>query len=76
MKGLKKLHTMKNVYPLNMEDMNLDQKHSDLQYLMLLINNRSGSIKERGFSDDRKQREYTKKEETYAPTVSMEALML
>ena len=43
---------------------------------MLFTKKRSGSIKERGCDDFRKQHDYTKKEETYAPTVSTEALMI
>ena len=67
---------MKTFDPLNMEDINREQNQTALRYPMFLTKKRSGQIKARGCSDGRKQQEYITKEETYAPTVSTEALIL
>ena len=55
MKELKQLHTIKNVNPLNMEDITREQKHSAPQYLVFLTNKRSVRNKERGCSDGHKK---------------------
>ncbi len=52
------------------------QRKDALQYLMFLKKKRCGRIKGRGCADGRKQRAYMSKEDTSAPTVSIEALML
>ena len=76
MKELNQPHTIKTVDPLNMENMTIENKSSALRYLMFLTKKRIGRIKARGCADYSKQREYMTKEETYAPTVSAEALMI
>jgi hypothetical protein len=53
-----------------------EEKHKALQYLMFLKKKRCGRIKGRGCADGRKQRIYKTKEETTAPTVAVESLML
>ena len=73
---LKELQTMINGDPLNMEDMTREKKQSALQYLMLLTKKRSDQIKAIVCADGCKQQEYITEEETYAPTVYTEALMI
>lgn len=53
-----------------------DQRKAALKYLMFLKQKRCGRIKGRGCADGRKQRLYKSKEETSAPTISVEALFL
>jgi hypothetical protein len=52
------------------------EKSDALQYLMFLKQKRCGKIKGRGCADGRKQRIYKTKEDTSAPTVATESLML
>ena len=52
------------------------QKHKSLQYLMFLKQKKSVEINARGCADGRKQRGYVLKENSSAPTVSNEALLL
>jgi Reverse transcriptase (RNA-dependent DNA polymerase) len=53
-----------------------EERYRALQYLMFLKKKRCGKIKARGCADGRKQRLYKTKEETSAPTVSIESVML
>ena len=53
-----------------------DQKRASLRYLMFLTKKRCGGIKARGCAGGRKQRETTTKEESSAPTVAIESVML
>jgi Reverse transcriptase (RNA-dependent DNA polymerase) len=53
-----------------------EEKRRTLMYLMFLKKKRCGMIKARGCADGRKQRLYKSKEETSAPTVAVESLML
>jgi hypothetical protein len=52
------------------------EKHRPLHYLMFLKKKQCGKLKGRGCADGRKQRVYKAKEETSAPTVAIEPLML
>jgi hypothetical protein len=53
-----------------------DEKRRSLKYLMFLKQKRCGRIKGQGCANGRKQRIYKTKEETSAPTVSVESLFL
>jgi Reverse transcriptase (RNA-dependent DNA polymerase) len=53
-----------------------EERHRALQYLMFLKQKRCGRIKARGCADGRKQRVYKGKEETSAPTVAIESVLL
>jgi hypothetical protein len=65
---LQQLHNLKALAPGNGNKMTHIEKNRDLvQYLMFLKKKRNGTIKGRGCADGRKQREYTKKEDTSAP---------
>ena len=62
--------------PENADEMTMSQKKVALQYIMSLKQKRRGKIKGRGCADGRKQRENLTKDDTSAPTVAMEALLL
>ena len=53
-----------------------EEKRDSLQYLMFLKKKQCGRIKGQGCADRRKQHVYKTKEETSAPTVSIESLFL
>ncbi len=53
-----------------------EEKRRALMYLMFLKKKRCGRIKGRGCADGRKQRVYKRKEETSAPTVAIESVMI
>ena len=58
------------------ESLTCEQSLKALQYLMFVTKKRCGRIKARGCADGRKQRAYKSKNETSAPTVAIESLML
>ena len=64
------------MYPKNADEMTKCQKKAALQYLMFLRRKGCGKINGRGCADRIKQREYLTKDDTSAPTVAMEALLL
>ena len=70
------LETRKVMEPIDGNEMTREEKRVCLQYLMFLKQKRSGRIKGRGCADGQKQREFTTKEESSAPTISTEALFL
>ncbi len=53
-----------------------EERYRALLYLMFLKEKRCGKVKARGCADGRKQRLYKSKEETSAPTVATESVML
>jgi hypothetical protein len=73
---MQQLHDRDVIEPKKANMLTRDEKRKALQYLMFLTNKRCGQIKGRGCADGRKQRIYKTKEETSAPTVAIEALML
>jgi hypothetical protein len=73
---MQQLHDRKVILPRAAHMLTREEKHKALHYLMFLKKKRCGRIKGRGCADGRKQRIYKTKEETSAPTVATEALML
>eukprot|EP00957_Ditylum_brightwellii_P046792 3551275-Ditylum_brightwellii.AAC.1 len=61
---------------VDVKSLTRDQKISALRYLMFLKEKRFGEVKGRGCADGRKQRVYKTKDETHAPTVSIEAIFI
>jgi len=76
LKEMKQLDYMDVCEPVAPEDMSTQERKRALRYLMFLKEKRDGKIKGRGCVDGRPQREYTAKEESTAPTVSIEAFMI
>ena len=62
--------------PVGKFDLTAEERKGALRYLMFLKEKRCGTIKGRGCADGRKQRDYMTKQETSAPTVATEALIL
>lgn len=75
-KELRQLLYREVMHPVNIKSLTREQKLSALRYLMFLKEKRSGEVKGTGCADGRKQRVYKTKEETHAPTVSMEAMFI
>jgi hypothetical protein len=75
-KEMQQLHDRSVIQPRMAHMLTRDEKRASLQYLMFLKKKRCGRIKGRGCADGRKQRVYKTKEETSAPTVSVESLFL
>jgi hypothetical protein len=76
LKEMKQLHDRKTIRPRASKDLTRQEKCRALAYLMFIKEKRCGTIKARGCADGRKQRLYKGKEETSAPTVRTESLML
>ena len=75
-KEMKQLDDRNVIKPVMYHTLTSDERYRALQYLMFLKKKRCGTIKGRGCADGRKQRLYKSKNETSAPTVSIEAFML
>lgn len=75
-KEMKQLDERGVIRPCMADSLTREEKHRALQYLMFLKKKRCGMIKGRGCADGRKQRLYKSKNETSAPTVAIESLML
>eukprot|EP00957_Ditylum_brightwellii_P011334 857140-Ditylum_brightwellii.AAC.1 len=73
---LQQLHDRMVMSPKKPENVTKQERKESLQYLMFLKKKRCGQIKGRGCADGRKQQVYTHKDDTRAPTVATEALML
>jgi len=73
---MQQLHDRDVIEPKKSSMLTREEKHKALHYLMFLKKKRCGRIKARGCADGRKQRIYKTKEETSAPTVAIESLML
>jgi hypothetical protein len=58
------------------KEMMEQERHDALQYLMFLKEMCCGTIKGHRCTDQRKQREYARKEETSLPIVAIKSLML
>ena len=75
-KEMKQFHDRGVISPINPLTMTREEKNQALTYLMFLKEKRTGDIKGRGVADGRKQRLWKTKEETAAPTVMIESVML
>jgi hypothetical protein len=73
---LSRVHNQGVLAPKDAKDLSRAEKKAALEYLMFLKKKCCGKIKGGGYTDSRKQREYTSKEDASSPTVSIEALML
>ena len=73
---MKQLHDRGVIQPKLANMLTQEEKRRSLQYLMFLKKKRCGCIKGQGCVDGCKQRIYKTKEETSAPTVSIESLFL
>jgi hypothetical protein len=73
---MQQLHDRDVIEPKKANLLTQGEKNKALHYLMFLKKKRCGRIKGRGCADGRKQRIYKTKEETSAPTVAIESLML
>jgi hypothetical protein len=73
---MQQLHDRGVIKPRAAHMLTRKEKHDALQYLMFLKRKRCGRIKGRGCADGRKQRIYKTKEDTSAPTVATESLLL
>ena len=73
---MQQLHDHDVIVPKHASMLTQEEKRCSLQYLMFLKQKRCGCIKGRGCADGWKQRVYKTKEETSAPTVSIESLFL
>ena len=76
LKDIKQLHNRMLINPKNTHDMSKDHKKRALQYLIFLKQKRCINMKGRRFVDKRNQRKYLTKDDTSAPKVSTEALLL
>lgn len=75
-KEVKQLQDRRVLDPNDVSRMTKEEKETALQYLMFLKKKHCGTIKGQGCADGRPQRVYISKEETSAPTVLTEALIL
>lgn len=75
-KEMQQLNERKVIEPKMAHMLTREEKSRALHYLMFLKRKRCGMIKARGCADGRKQRIYKSKQETSAPTVAVESLML
>jgi hypothetical protein len=76
LKEMDHFHMRKVGIPQNWKTLTLEERRAALRYLMFLKQKRCGTIKGRGCADGRKQCLYKGKDETSAPTVAPESLML
>jgi hypothetical protein len=76
MDKMQQLHDRGVIKPKVADMLTGKEKSDALQYLMFLKQKRGGRIKGRGCANGRKQRIYKTKEDTSAPTVATELLML
>ena len=75
----KEMHQIRDgdvMKPVHKHRLTPEQRKEALAYLMFLKRKRCGKIKGRGCADGRKQRAYITKEDSTAPTASMEAVFL
>jgi hypothetical protein len=75
-KEMAQLHTQKVAKPIDGSVLTQDRKKAPLRYLMFLTKKRCGRIKAHRCADGRKQGETTSKEDSSAPTVAIESVML
>jgi hypothetical protein len=76
LKEMQQVHNRDVLDPKHSNKLTQQQQHNALRYLMFLKKKQYGTIKGCGCATERKQREYTTKEETSSPTVAIESLML
>ena len=70
------MHDREVMKPKHAHELTPEQKRASLQYLMFLKKKRDVTIKGRGCTDGRKQRETTNKDEASAATVAIESVMI
>ena len=75
-KELQQLHGRGVLKPQHFSELTREQRVGVLAYLMFLKQKRDASIKGRGCTDGRKQRDWMTKEHTASPTVANQALTL
>ena len=75
-KEMRQWHDQEVLEPTEAGTMTREEKRRTLRYLMFLKKKRCGRIKGRGCADGQSQRDYTLKEDTSAPTVFIESVML
>jgi hypothetical protein len=73
---LRQLYDRRVISPVNKYDLTGEERKGALRYLMFLKEKRCGTIKGRGCTDGRPQRDYMSKKETSSPRVATEALIL
>ena len=73
---LQQLHDRDVIIPVNSEELENEERHQALPYLMFLKQKRTGQIKGTGCADGRKQRLQYNKEDASSPTVAIESVML
>ena len=75
-KEMRQLHDRGVMAPVHKKCLTHEQRKDALAYLMFLKRKRCGKVKGRGCADGRKQRVYIAKEESTAPTASIEEVFL
>ena len=75
-KDMRQLHDRDVMKPVHKNCLTTEQQREALAYLMFLKRKRCSKIKGHGCADGRKQRAYITKEDSTAPTVSTEAVIL
>ena len=75
-KEMQQLDMREAIEPVMAHMLTAAEKKAALEYLMFIQKKRTGRMKGRGCADGRKQRVYKTKEETSAPTVATESLMI
>lgn len=76
LKELNQLHEQQALIPKRKEETSYEESKKALRYLMFIKEKRDSTMKARGCADGRSQWEYTDKEDTSSPTVSLEAMLL
>jgi hypothetical protein len=72
---MQQLHDRKVMRPVRKGDLSADEIKRTLNYLMFLKRKRSGKVKGRGCADGRKQRLWTRKEDSTSPTACTESVL-
>jgi len=62
--------------PKRKDELTREDRQRALRYLMFIKEKRDGTVKVRGCTDGRTQREHTEKEEASSQTVSLEAMIM
>ena len=75
-KEMRQLHDRGVMVPVHKKCLTPEQRKEALAYLMFVKRKRCGKVKGCGCADGRQQRAYIAKEESTAPTVTMEAVFL
>jgi len=76
MKELQQLHDRWAMLPQMKQNVMHEDRQKALRYLMFIKEKRDGTVKARGCTNGRLQREHTQKEDASSPTMSLEAMMI